>query len=79
MTWDEIMVCWPQLSHQAKSKWAKLSDLDLEMVGGDRGRLIDKLEMRYGLPTIDGAQHVDEWSNYDVDEWSDPEAKATRR
>jgi uncharacterized protein YjbJ (UPF0337 family) len=66
MTWTEIELQWPQLTHQAKAKWAKLSELDLAFVGGNRDRLIDKLEKRYGLPKDDGEQHVDEWSGYEA-------------
>lgn len=66
MTWAEIRRQWPHLTGQAKAKWAKLSDLDLAIVGGDRDRLIDKLEKRYGLPRDDGNQHVDEWSSYEA-------------
>ena len=66
MTWAEIEGQWPHLQGQAKVKWAKLSDLDLASVGGDRDRLIAKLEERYGLPKVDGGQHVDEWSNYEA-------------
>jgi hypothetical protein len=66
MTWTEIEVQWPRLTHQAKAKWAKLSELDLAIVGGNRDRLIDKLEKRYGLPRDDGGQHVDEWSGYEA-------------
>jgi hypothetical protein len=66
MTWVEIAVHWAHLAAQAKSKWTKLSDLDLAIVGGDRDRLIGALEKRYGLPAEEGAHHVDEWSNYEA-------------
>ena len=59
-------VQWPQLKRQAQSKWTKLSDSDLTIVGGDRDRLIGKLEKRYGLPTDLGEQHVDEWIGFEA-------------
>lgn len=66
MTWTEIEEQWPQVKGQARSKWAKLSDDDLVIVGGNRGRLITKLEERYGLPAKQGEQHVDEWSSHEA-------------
>ena len=66
MTWTEIGIHWPRLTKQAKAKWSKLTDADLAIVGGDRERLIGKLEKRYGLPKADGEQHVDEWSSYEA-------------
>ena len=66
MTWLEIEAQWSELAGQAQSKWAKLSDHDLTFVGGNRDRLIGKLAERYGLPKEDGQQHVDEWSNFEV-------------
>ena len=66
MTWVEIKLHWPLLSRQAQAKWNKLTDSDLAIVGGDRGRLIGKLEKRYGLATDDGAQHVDQWSVHEA-------------
>lgn len=62
MTWTEIETQWPKVKKQAQLKWGKLSELDLATVAGDRGRLIDKLAERYGLPSELGADHVDEWS-----------------
>ena len=66
MTWSEIELRWPQLTGQAKTKWAKLSDLDLAMVGGNRDRLIGKLGERYGLPRDLGEEHVNEWSSHEA-------------
>ncbi len=66
MTWDDIERQWPALAKQAQAKWAKLTTLDLVIVGGNRRRLIGKHEKRYGLPTDDGEQHVDEWSRYEA-------------
>ena len=66
MTWIEIEEQWPRMKSQAQSKWPKLSDLDLAIIGGDRARLIRKLEKRYGLPKELGEDHVDEWSTFEA-------------
>jgi uncharacterized protein YjbJ (UPF0337 family) len=63
MTWPEIEAQWSDLAPQARAKWEKLSDADLAHVGGDRARLIGKLEERYGLSAKDGAMHVDHWGD----------------
>lgn len=66
MNWKEIEAHWPHVKAQAQSKWRKLSADDLALVAGKRDRLIGRLEERYGLPKGEGAQHVDEWSNYEA-------------
>jgi uncharacterized protein YjbJ (UPF0337 family) len=66
MTWTEIEEQWPRVKGQAKLKWAKLSDVDLAIVGGNRERLMCKLEKRYGLPKELAAEHVDEWSGFEA-------------
>lgn len=66
MTWFEIEEQWSDLAGQAQAKWRKLSDADLAHVGGNRDRLIGKLEERYGLDANDGASHVDDWVSHEA-------------
>ena len=66
MTWADIVTQWPELTSQAQRKWSKLSDQDLAHVAGDRDRLVDKLEKRYGLSAEEGKEHVDEWCGFEA-------------
>ncbi len=48
MNWDQIEGNWKQLKGKVKQKWGKLTDDDLTEIGGNKDRLIGKLQERYG-------------------------------
>ena len=49
MNWDQIEGQWKNLKGDIRSKWAKLTDDDLELIGGKKDKLLGKLQERYGL------------------------------
>ena len=40
---------WMQFKGQIKEKWGKLTDDDLDTVGGQRDQLVGRIQERYGL------------------------------
>lgn len=44
-----------------KSKWAKLTDDDLEHVAGKRDQLVGKLQERYGILKENAETQIDKW------------------
>lgn len=61
MNWDVIEGKWDQLKGQVRSKWAKLTDDDMENLGGKKDSLLGKLQERYGLMKDDAEREVDDW------------------
>lgn len=61
MNWDQIQGQWQQLRGHAKSKWAKLTDDDIDNVAGKRDVLIGKLQARYGVLKEEAEKQVDTW------------------
>ena len=62
MNWDRIEGNWKQVMGKAREKWGKLSNDDIEVVGGRRDQLVGRIQERYGIAR-DVAQHqVDEWA-----------------
>jgi len=61
MNWDQIKGQWQQLRGHAKSKWAKLTDDDIENVAGKRDVLIGKIQERYGMLKEEAEKQVDGW------------------
>lgn len=61
MNWDQIEGQWKQLRGDIKSKWAKLTDHDLENVAGKRDQLVGKLQEHYGIVKEDAEKELDEW------------------
>jgi uncharacterized protein YjbJ (UPF0337 family) len=61
MNWDLIEGKWKELKGQARSKWAKLTDDDLEAIGGKKDALIGRIQQRHGLQRDAAEAEVDNW------------------
>jgi uncharacterized protein YjbJ (UPF0337 family) len=63
MNWDRIEGKWKQAAGKIKEKWGKLTDDDLQVIGGKRDQLIGKIQQRYGIAKDEAARQVDEFSS----------------
>lgn len=61
MNWDTIQGKWQELKGEARSKWAKLTDDDLEAVGGKKDVLVGRLQQRYGMQKDAAEAELDGW------------------
>jgi uncharacterized protein YjbJ (UPF0337 family) len=61
MNWDVIEGRWQEMKGKVKTKWAKLTDDDLEAAGGKRTELLGRLQQRYGYKRDEAEQHLDDW------------------
>jgi uncharacterized protein YjbJ (UPF0337 family) len=61
MNWDRIQGEWKQLTSQVKTKWAKLTDDDMAMMGAKKDELVGKIQERYGILRDEAEKQVDEW------------------
>ncbi len=61
MNWDQIEGTWKQMKGDIRKKWAKLTDDDVEYIGGNKDKFIGRLQQRYG--------HSKEQAESDLDEW----------
>ncbi|MEZ5319433.1 MAG: hypothetical protein R2752_18690 [Vicinamibacterales bacterium] len=50
MNVHELQPRWPALKPQAQARWKKLTDEDLEEIGGNPEQLVRRLQERYGYP-----------------------------
>ncbi len=66
MNWDQIEAKWKQLRGAMKMKWAKLTDDDVNFIGGKKDQLVGKLQERYGITKEEAQRQVEQW---------DPEAE----
>lgn len=60
MNWMQLEGQWNQCKGELKSKWAKLTDHDLENVAGKKDQLVGKLQEHYGLLKEDAEKQIDE-------------------
>lgn len=62
MHWEEIQKGWDQFKGMAKEKWGKLDDADLDAIGGDREKLIARLQELYGCSREQAETELKEFS-----------------
>jgi uncharacterized protein YjbJ (UPF0337 family) len=61
MNWQQIEGKWDQLKGDVKTKWGKLTDDDVHMLGGKKDSLVGKIVERYGILKEEAETQVDEW------------------
>jgi uncharacterized protein YjbJ (UPF0337 family) len=61
MNWDQIQGKWKQLKGNARQKWAKLTDDDLEYIAGNREHFAGRLQERYGIAREEAERQLDAW------------------
>ncbi|WP_394822213.1 CsbD family protein [Pendulispora albinea] len=61
MNWDQIEGEWKQIKAHVKSKWAKLTDDDVQALSGKKDALVGKIQERYGVLKDEAERQVDEW------------------
>ena len=61
MNWDQVEGRWKQVKGAAREQWGKLTDDDLQAIGGRRDQLIGKIQERYGIVREEATKRVDEW------------------
>jgi uncharacterized protein YjbJ (UPF0337 family) len=61
MNWDQIEGKWKQMKGQARQKWAKLTDDDLEFIAGNREQFTGRLQERYGIAREEAEKQLEEW------------------
>ena len=62
MNWDQIQGKWKQMKGSAKTRWAKLTDDDLDVIAGQKDQLVGRIQERYGIQKEQAQREVDEWN-----------------
>jgi uncharacterized protein YjbJ (UPF0337 family) len=62
MNWDRMQGKWKQMKGSLRQQWGKLTDDDLEMIGGNRDKLVGILQERYGIAKEEAQKRADEWA-----------------
>jgi len=72
MNWDQIEGKWKQAKGSMKQQWGKLTDDDLDVIAGQREKLVGKLQERYGYAKEDAQRRADEWAKTTGADTSEP-------
>jgi uncharacterized protein YjbJ (UPF0337 family) len=49
MNWDQVQGKWKQVKGAVKQLWGKLTNDDLDIIDGQKDKLVGKLQERYGV------------------------------
>jgi uncharacterized protein YjbJ (UPF0337 family) len=58
---DQVKGNWKQLKGEAQKRWGKLTDDDLDVIAGERDKLVGKVQERHGLEREEAQKEVDEF------------------
>lgn len=62
MNWDQIEGKWKQFKGLARERWGKLTDSDLEVIGGRKDILVGKVQEKYGIAKENAERQVEAWT-----------------
>jgi uncharacterized protein YjbJ (UPF0337 family) len=68
MNWDRIEGNWKQFKGRVKEQWGKLTDDDIDVIGGKRDQLVGKIQESYGIGKDEAERQVDTWGSNFRDE-----------
>jgi len=63
MDWNRVEGNWKQVKGKVKEQWGKLTDDDLNVIGGRRDQLEGKIQERYGIAKDQARKDIDDWYN----------------
>ena len=61
MNWDRIEGNWKQAKGKVKEQWGKLTDDQLDVIGGRREQLLGVLQESYGIAKDEAERQVRDW------------------
>jgi uncharacterized protein YjbJ (UPF0337 family) len=61
MNWDQVEGQWKQLKGSIREKFGKLTDDDLQTIGGKKDQFLGKLQERYGISREQAQKDLDNW------------------
>jgi uncharacterized protein YjbJ (UPF0337 family) len=68
MNWDRIEGSWKQMKGKVKEQWGKLTDDDLDQIGGKRDQLVGRIQKSYGIGKDEADKQLTDWeSRQDLD------------
>ena len=65
MNWDIIKGQWKELKGDVRAKWAKLTDDDIDYIGGRKDELVGRLQQRYGYAKDEAEREADSFVTAD--------------
>lgn len=62
MSWDRIAENWQQVKGKIREQWRRLSDDQIDAIGGHREQLAGKIQALYGLTKDEAEKQINEFA-----------------
>ena len=63
MNWDRIEGNWKELTGKVRAQWGKLTDDDLDVIGGRREELSGRIQKAYGISKDEADRQISEFAD----------------
>ncbi len=74
MNWDRIQGNWSQWKGRIRERWGKLTDDQLDVIGGRREQLAGSIQELYGITRDEAERQLRNWErNLATEEYHDDE------
>jgi uncharacterized protein YjbJ (UPF0337 family) len=64
MNWDRVEGNWKQAKGKVKEQWGKLTDDQLDVIGGRREQLLGVLQESYGIAKDEAERQINDWEKH---------------
>jgi uncharacterized protein YjbJ (UPF0337 family) len=61
MNWDIVEGKWTQFKGDVKKQWGKLTDDELDVIAGNREKLVGRIQESYGVSRDNADKQVNDW------------------
>ena len=62
MNWEQVEGKWKQMKGSVKQQWGELTDNDIDVIAGQKDKLVGKIQERYGITKEHAEEQVKQWS-----------------
>jgi uncharacterized protein YjbJ (UPF0337 family) len=61
MNWEQVEGSWREFKGKLRTKWAKLTDDDLDQIAGKKDVLLGRLQQHYGYKKDEAERQLDDF------------------
>lgn len=79
MNWNLMQGNWAHIASRAQERWGRLTDDDVRPVPNQRERLLERIQMRYGVLQDEAERQILNWERRVTDAWFRRPATSAQR
>ena len=63
MNWDRVEGNWKQLKGKVRQQWGRITDDQIDTIGGKREELTGRIQESYGISRDDAERQIRDWES----------------